>query len=162
MGHCYQGLEEQVVVGSKTGTIDDTSPCALSFPILFEGILMQREETSSKVIGAAIEVHREIGPGLLENTYQRSLEIELRERGLAFQAQLLLPIVYKGHQVDDAYRLDLLVSNDLVVELKTVKEFEPIHTAQLMTYLKMTRITTGLLINFHAPVLRDGIKRVSL
>ncbi|MES2982614.1 MAG: GxxExxY protein [Verrucomicrobiota bacterium] len=116
-------------------------------------------ELSEKVIGAAIEVHRELGPGLLESTYEAALEHELALMGLNTIRQLALPICYKDIKIDDAYRIDLLVEDTLIIEVKTVEAFLPVHSAQLLTYLRMSDRHLGLLINFHTVRLVDGIKR---
>ena len=115
---------------------------------------------SGEVIGAAIEVHNDLGPGLLETTYELSLQHELKLRGIESVKQLVLPIKYKDLVVPEAYRIDLLVENCLVVELKTVEALLPIHFAQLLTYLRMSDNHLGLLINFHTVRLTDGIKRL--
>ena len=115
---------------------------------------------SGEVIGAAIEVHRDLGPGLLEATYELSLQHELKLRGFESVRQLVLPITYKDLVVPEAYRIDLLVENSLVIELKTVEALLPIHSAQLLTYLRMSDNHLGLLINFHTVRLTDGIKRL--
>lgn len=122
----------------------------------------QRKSLSEKVIGAAIEVHRNLGPGLLESAYENCLCHELFLRGVKFQRQIPLNIEYKGIEVEAAYRIDILVEGSLVLELKTVETLSPIHHAQLLTYLRLSGISTGLLINFMVPVLKNGIKRVSL
>lgn len=114
---------------------------------------------SKEVIGAAIEVHRDLGPGLLESTYETSLQHELELRGIASQRQLLLPIQYKDLLIPDAYRMDLLVEDSLVVELKTVQSLLPVHSAQMLTYLRMSGKHLGLIINFHTVRLADEIKR---
>lgn len=115
---------------------------------------------SGEVIGAAIEVHNDLGPGLLESTYEASLQHELKLRGFDSVRQLILPIKYKDLVVPEAYRIDLLVENCLVIELKTVEALLPIHSAQLLTYLRMSDNHLGLLINFHTVRLTDGIKRL--
>ncbi len=115
---------------------------------------------SNVAIGAAIEVHRELGPGLLEMTYELSLQHELQLRGYASERQVMLPIQYKSMIVPEAYRIDLLVENCLVIELKTVESLLPIHSAQILTYLRMSNKHLGLLINFHNVLLTDGIKRL--
>ena len=115
---------------------------------------------SQEVIGAAIEVHRDLGPGLLEMTYELSLQHELQLRGFASERQVLLPIQYKGLVVAEAYRIDLLVEHRLVIELKAIESLLPIHSAQLLTYLRMSNNHLGLLINFHTVRLVDGIKRM--
>ncbi|HRQ66592.1 MAG TPA: GxxExxY protein [Xanthomonadaceae bacterium] len=112
------------------------------------------------VIGAAIEVHRELGPGLLESTYEACLGVELAARGLAFERQKTLPLVYKGHPVDCGYRLDLLVEDCVAVELKAVEALLPIHEAQLLTYLRLARLNVGLLINFNVKLLKNGVRRL--
>jgi GxxExxY protein len=115
---------------------------------------------SGEVIGAAIEVHNDLGPGLLETTYETSLQHELKLRGFESVRQLVLPIRYKDLVIPEAYRIDLLVENSLVIELKTVEALLPIHSAQLLTYLRMSRNHLGLLMNFHTVRLTDGIKRL--
>jgi GxxExxY protein len=117
-------------------------------------------DLSKEVIGAAIEVHRDLGPGLLETSYEASLQHELGLRGISSVRQVLLPIQYKGLLVPDAYRIDLLVDDSLVVELKTVQKLLPIHSAQVLTYLKMSGKHLGLLVNFHTVRLADEIKRL--
>lgn len=114
---------------------------------------------TEKIIGACIEVHRILGPGLLESAYEECLAIELGERGIAFERQMALPVQYKGRKLDCGYRLDFLVEGAVVVEIKSVAQVEPIHEAQLMTYMKLGGRKVGLLINFNVPVLKDGIKR---
>lgn len=115
---------------------------------------------SQEVIGAAIEVHRNLGPGLLEMTYELSLQHELELRGFASERQVMLPIHYKGLVVAEAYRIDLMVEQGLVIELKANESLLPIHSAQLLTYLRMSNHPLGLLINFHTVRLVDGIKRL--
>ena len=114
---------------------------------------------SEQVIGAAIEVHRELGSGLLESTYEAALQHELSLLGLNSVRQMALPIRYKGLEIDEAYRIDLLVEDALILEVKTVEAFRPVHTAQLLTYLRMANLHLGLLINFQTVRLIDGIKR---
>lgn len=118
-------------------------------------------ELSRRVIGAAIEVHRVLGPGYLESVYEEALAVELTLQGVACDRQMPMSIEYKGRAVGEG-RLDLLVNGALVVELKTVEQLLPIHHAQLLSYLKATRKQLGLLINFNTRVLRDGVKRVVL
>jgi GxxExxY protein len=126
-----------------------------------EPSLMERaNELSRQVIGAAIEVHRCLGPGLLESAYQTCLCRELSVRGIAFEKQVPVPISYKGVEIDAAYRIDILVEGLVVVELKAVECIEPIHEAQLMTYLRLTDRWLGLLLNFNVTVLKNGIKRL--
>ncbi len=117
-------------------------------------------QITGAIIGAAIEVHRALGPGLLESTYQACLVYELRQRGWLVEAEKPLPVIYKGVHLDCGYRVDLLVADTVIVELKAVEEVIPIHTAQLLSYLKLTGRSVGLLINFNVKVLIDGVDRV--
>ena len=114
------------------------------------------------MIGCAIEVHRELGPGLLESTYEQCLAHELSLKSIPFELQKAMPVDYKGVQIHCGYRLDLLVNGNIVVELKAVAAIEPIHEAQLLTYLKLARVKAGLLINFNVRLLKDGIQRFVL
>jgi GxxExxY protein len=120
----------------------------------------QINQLSKDIIGAAIEVHRHLGPGLLESTYEACLVFELRQAGIPVEPQKPLPIVYKGLELPEAYRLDLLVADTIVVELKAVDKLEKIHEAQLLTYLRLTGRWLGLLINFNTVLLKDGVKRL--
>ena len=118
------------------------------------------EELTEKIIGAAIEVHRALGPGLLESAYEECLCRELNLRGLAFQRQVPLPVEYKGVNLDCGYRLDLIIQDDVIVELKCVERVLPVHEAQLLTYLKLTGKHVGLIVNFNvATLIRGGIVR---
>jgi GxxExxY protein len=117
---------------------------------------------TEEIIGAAIEVHRELGPGLLESAYEICLAHELAARGLRVERQVPLPVRYKGVELDCGYRLDLVVEGAVIIELKAVKGFEPIHTAQLLTYLRLSDQRVGLLLNFNVALLKQGIKRVVL
>ncbi|MDE2715823.1 MAG: GxxExxY protein [Chloroflexota bacterium] len=117
-------------------------------------------KVSKEVVASAIEVHRNLGPGLLESAYEACLAYELRERGLAVEHQKPLPVVYRDVTVEVGYRLDLLVENAVVVELKSVERLEPIHQAQLLSYLKLSGYKLGLLINFNVRLLKHGIKRI--
>ena len=117
-------------------------------------------ELSERVIGAAIEVHRTIGPGLLESAYQRCMEAELRLRGIPFRSEIALPVRYKAIEFESAFRLDLIVADQVIVELKSVEAILPVHSAQLLTYLRLTSHKLGLLINFNVPLLWRGISRV--
>ena len=117
-------------------------------------------ELSRIVIGAAIEVHRALGPGLLESAYEACLCRELTVRELPFQKQVPLPLVYKGLELDCSYKIDIKVCDLLIVELKSVEAIEPIHEAQLLTYLRLSNLWLGLLINFNVLVLKDGIRRL--
>ncbi|MCX6633385.1 MAG: GxxExxY protein [Candidatus Solibacter sp.] len=113
-----------------------------------------------KIIAAAIEVHRHLGPGLLESAYQECVCYELSQMGLSFAREVHLPLNYKGLHLDCSYRIDLLVENAILVELKSVEQILPIHSAQLLTYLKASHKQVGLLINFNVRVLKDGINRI--
>ncbi|HZT20290.1 MAG TPA: GxxExxY protein [Dongiaceae bacterium] len=121
-----------------------------------------RDGLTERVIGLAIEVHRGLGPGLLESAYEECLCFELKSSGLDFARQVPLPIFYKTVRLDCGYRMDIVVDRRLVIELKTVERLLPVHEAQVLTYLKLGDLKTGLLLNFHAPVLRQGIKRLVL
>ena len=120
----------------------------------------QRDPLSDKVIGLAIEVHRSLGPGLLESAYQECLSLECNEHGLSHARQVPLPIVYKTLRLDCAYRLDFVVEGKLVLELKAVERLLPVHKAQLLTCLKLSGHKTGLLLNFNEVILRDGLIRM--
>ena len=115
---------------------------------------------TDQVIGAAIEVHRRLGPGLLESAYETCLAFELIECGLEIEQQKALPVVYREVKLDIGYRLDLLVDNKVIIEVKSVDRLVPIHQAQLLSYLKLSGCTVGLLINFNVQVLKQGVKRV--
>ena len=121
---------------------------------------LRTDDLPQKILSAAIEAHRELGPGLLESTYEECLCRELVARGLRFERQRELPVVYKCELADWTYRLDLLIDGEVIVELKSVEALAKIHEAQLLTYMKMSGIGIGLLINFNVPVLRDGIRRL--
>ncbi len=122
----------------------------------------ERDSLTESVIGLAIEVHRALGPGLLESACQECLCYELKTNGIAFARQVALPVVYKAVKLDCGYRMDLVVDDRLVVELKTVEKILPIHEAQLLTCLRLSGIRTGLLLNFNTAVLKNGIKRMVL
>ena len=121
--------------------------------------MLLEESITEQVIGGAIEVHRSLGPGLLESTYEECLAHELTDRGVAFVRQYQVPVVYRGHKLDCGFRADMLVENAVIVELKAVKEVIAIHEAQLMTYLRLSGKSVGLIINFNVPRLIDGIVR---
>ena len=121
-----------------------------------------KDPLTDKIIGLAIEVHRGLGPGLLESAYEECLCYELNQNGIAFNRQVPLPVVYKDVKLDCGYRMDMVVANSLVIELKTVERLLPVHDAQLLTYLKLSGHETGLLLNFNTPVLKDGIRRMVL
>jgi len=122
----------------------------------------ERDPISGAVIEAAIQVHQTIGPGLLESVYEPCLVHELRKRGIGLVTGVRVPLVYDGVELDQFFRLDLLVSERLIVELKSVQELHPVHTAQVLTYLRLTGHRKALLINFNVPRLVDGIRRVIL
>jgi len=121
---------------------------------------MDINELSSKIIGAAIEVHKTLGPGLLESAYEECLCYEFGLRDLSNERQKALPVIYKCKELDCGYRLDIVVENLIVLELKSCERIEPIHQAQLLTYLKLSGLKLGLLLNFNVALMRDGIVRV--
>jgi GxxExxY protein len=125
-------------------------------------MVFDNDRLTEKVIGLGIEVHRQLGPGLLESAYEECLCYELLQAKLRFQRQVSLPIVYKSVRLDCGYRLDLVVENRLIIELKTVERLMPIHEAQVITYLRLSGMSTGLLLNFNSVVLKDGIRRLML
>src|SRR5271157_2374759 len=118
------------------------------------------DEISHRIIGAAIEVHRHLGPGLLESAYQSCLAFELKQLGLKVEEQKPLPVVYKQVKLECGYRLDLVVEDEIIVEIKAVEKLVPIHEAQLLSYLRLAKKRVGLLMNFHVPVLKNGLKRI--
>lgn len=121
---------------------------------------MMENEISKVVIGAAIDVHSQLGPGLLESAYRECLAFELKQKGLIVRKEVPRPIVYKDVKLDHGYRMDLLINNKVVVEIKCVESFTDVHEAQLLTYLKLGEYKLGLLLNFHTILLKDGIKRM--
>ena len=121
---------------------------------------MERQDLTYQVIGAAVAVHSELGPGLMESAYQRCLEYEMNKRGLTVHSEVKLPINYGGIELQVGYRVDLIVENQLIIEVKAVSSFQPIHQAQVITYLKLSGLTLGLLINFNEKKVTDGIKRI--
>jgi len=123
---------------------------------------MEFDRLSNQVIGCAIEVHRELGPGLLESTYEKCLAYELGKNGFDVKLQHPLPVAYKGVRMDCGYRADILIENELIIELKSVDAIKKIHEAQLLTYMKLAGIDTGLLMNFNVILLKNGIKRFVL
>ncbi|MBS4040294.1 MAG: GxxExxY protein [Flavobacteriales bacterium] len=123
---------------------------------------MSENEISHTIIGCAIEVHKQLGPGLLESAHQECLYYELVNKGLKVEKEKALPIVYKEVKLDHGYRIDLLVENKVVIELKTVEDFTEVHTAQVLTYLKLGQYKLCLLLNFHVSTLKEGIKRIIL
>lgn len=120
------------------------------------------QEETGQVIGAAIAVHRELGPGLLESAYAECLALELASRGIPHEREVHLPLYYRGHATSAKYRLDFVAYQKVLLELKAVDQLHPIHVSQVLTYLRLSGLRTALLINFNVPVLRDGIKRLSL
>ena len=122
--------------------------------------MTERDSLTGAIIGAAIEVHRQLGPGLLESAYEECLCRELSLRDVEFLRQVPLPVVYKGLKLDCGYRMDIVVANQVIIEVKSVDGVHPIHEAQLLTYLKLSGIRIGLLINFNSVVVKDGIKRL--
>jgi GxxExxY protein len=118
------------------------------------------EHITGAVIASAIDVHRELGPGLLESPYVPCLQFELRSRNLRFDSQRAVPIIYKGVTLDTRFRIDLIVEDQVIVEVKSVDAILPVHRAQLLTYLRLANCPVGLVINFNVPVLKDGVKRV--
>ena len=123
---------------------------------------MDIEKLSNEAIGSAIEVHRQLGPGLLESAYQQCLYHELRQRGIAVELERPMPVTYKNIELDHGYRIDLLLENKLVIETKTAESLTDVHIAQILTYLRLGKYKLGLLINFHVTLLKNGIKRLIL
>ena len=123
---------------------------------------MKFDDLSNKVIGCALRVHRELGPGLLESTYEQCLCYEFTKAGIQFEQQKALPVKYQDVMIDCGYRIDILVEGKLIIELKSVESLQRIHEAQLLTYMKLSGCSVGLLINFNSILLRDGIKRMVL
>lgn len=117
-------------------------------------------EISNEVIGSAIEVHRNLGPGLLESAYEECLCYEFERRGIRYERQKSLPITYKDTKLDCGYRLDVVVNDLVILELKAIDQIQPIHSAQVLTYLKLSNLKLGILINFNVTVLKNGIKRI--
>jgi GxxExxY protein len=129
---------------------------------LYFQIEKETDFLTGQIIGAAIEVHRHLGPGLLESAYEVCLAYELHLKNLKVERQQMLPIIYKGVRLDCDYRIDLIVENEVIVEIKSVKELLPVHEAQLLSYLKLRGGGRGLLINFNVPLLKDGIRRLKV
>ena len=123
---------------------------------------MEFDALSNRVIGCAIEVHKSLGPGLLESAYEQCLAHELSVAAIPFKLQFPLPVEYKGTKLDCGYRVDLLVDNKIIVELKSIDRILPIHEAQLLTYMKLADVSIGLLMNFNVKYMKDGIKRMVL
>ena len=123
---------------------------------------MEFDELSKKVIGCALEVHKALGPGLMESVYEKCLSFELTKAGLKYEIQRALPVHYKGIKIDCGYRIDILVEDKLIVELKSVDKVMPINKSQILTYMKLAGVSTGLLLNFNVTKLKDGIQRFVL
>jgi GxxExxY protein len=124
--------------------------------------MLYEKELAHRIINAAIEVHKALGPGLMESAYQACLAREMSLQDIPFEQETSLPVEYKGVRIDCSYRLDFLVDSKVVVELKAVDNIQPVHEAQLLTYLKLTGCHVGLIINFNVPVLKDGVKGMVL
>ncbi|MGB8363328.1 MAG: GxxExxY protein [Rhizomicrobium sp.] len=124
--------------------------------------MAENDLLTGRIIGFAIEVHRQLGPGLLESAYEECLCFELKRADIFFQRQMPLPVVYKSVRLDCSYRPDIVVEDRVIIELKTVERLLPIHEAQMLTYLKLSGIATGLLLNFSCAVLKDGLRRLVL
>ncbi len=146
-------MQNRLVFESGSFTTEDTESTEAA---------MEKDPLTGKIIGLAIEVHRVLGPGLLESTYQQCLAHELHLKGIPFRLEHPMPVEYKGVRLDCGYRVDLLVEDQLILELKAVEAVTGIHKAQLLTYLKLSGIKTGLLINFNVQRLTDGIERFKL
>lgn len=121
---------------------------------------MEIEQTAHQIVEAAFKVHSALGPGLLESAYQTCFEYELRQQGLKVACEVTLPILYKGVTLDCGYRIDMLVEDSIIIENKAVDQLQPIHQAQLLTYLKLRNCTLGFLINWNVPLIKNGIKRM--
>ncbi len=122
----------------------------------------ETNDLAYKIIGCAYRVHKNLGPGLLESVYEACLCYELDKEGIKYERQKELPVIYEGHSIDCGYRIDILVERKIIIELKTVEKIQPIHTAQVMTYLRLSNIHLGLLINFYTMNLQNGIRRYIL
>ncbi len=122
----------------------------------------EKDLLTEKIIGFAIEVHRQLGPGLLESAYEECLCFELGHAGMGFERQVPLPVIYKSVRLDCGYRLDVVIENKVILELKTVERLMPVQEAQVLTYLKLSGLRTGLLLNFNSAVLKDGLRRMVL
>lgn len=127
-------------------------------PKLWEDI----EGLAKEIVNCGFQVHSTLGPGLLESVYEKCFAHELQHRGISFQRQVQLPIAYRDLEIPDAFRIDLLVDHRIIVEIKAVEALDRIHTAQILTYMKLSKIPLGFLINFHVPLFKDGIKRIKL
>jgi GxxExxY protein len=121
--------------------------------------MLEHHELTERVIGLAIDVHRTVGPGLLESVYVECMALELKHADIGFQSQVTVPVMYKGTTIPLGFRADIIVENAIILEIKAVTALLPAHEAQILTYLRMSRIRIGLLVNFHAPRLKDGLRR---
>lgn len=150
--------------GTKNGKTKNS--CNVSYWIMIDNSLhnddlkLKADELSRNIIGAAIEVHKTLGPGLLESVYEECLCYELTLRGIPFERQVMLPIMYKGLKLEYEYRVDLVVDDSVIVELKAVENIDKVHEAQLLTYLRLRNSWLGLIINFNTVLLKDGIRRM--
>jgi GxxExxY protein len=124
--------------------------------------MLYEKELTENIIGAAIEVHRQLGPGLLESAYEKCLCRELELRGLPFERQKAIPLEYKGVRLEQGYRMDIVVAKKIVLELKCVNAIAPVHEAQMLTYLRLSGLSIGLILNFYVPVMKAGIRRLVL
>ena len=138
------------------GIIGEPSPDVAHSPT----VPLRINEVTDAVIGSAVLVHRELGPGLLESAYEMCLAYELADRGLRVERQKILPLVYRGVKLDAGYRLDLVAQDSVIVEIKAVDSMTPVHRAQVLSYLKLSGLTVGLLINFNVKLLKQGIRRI--
>ncbi|HNN07007.1 MAG TPA: GxxExxY protein [Leptospiraceae bacterium] len=121
---------------------------------------MDEKELTDSVIGCCIEIHRTLGPGLLESVYEEVLSFELKEKGISFTRQQIVPVEYRGRVLEAGFRADIIVNDKIILEIKSVEKILPLHSKQLLTYLKLTQKRIGLLINFNVNLLKDGIKRI--
>ena len=119
------------------------------------------EEIATEIVDSCFKIHKELGPGLLESAYETCLEHELSKRGFSVERQIPQPIIYDGIAINAGYRIDLLINGLIIIELKAVEQLAPIHTAQLITYLKLSKKTLGFLVNFHTPLIKNGLKRIA-
>lgn len=120
---------------------------------------MKFDDLSNRIIGLAIEIHKQLGPGLLESAYQNCLALELNQAGISFEKEKKIAIVYKENIIDNAFKADFIVDNKIIIELKSVQALTDVHIAQILTYMKLSKLSIGLLINFNVTLLKDGIKR---
>ena len=131
-------------------------------PTISTPLTPELERVAEQVVDAIFRVHTELGPGLLESIYEKCLAWELASRGLTVTRQMILPIIYRGHRIDDGLRLDLVVEDQIIIEIKAVQQMEPVFKAQLITYLRLSKRRLGFLANFNSTLIRDGIERVIL